>query len=62
LGSKTIEPIAFEGMPFPEGCQFGCDASALSASQMPPPAAPMKILQLFAWQSGEMATAVARPE
>src|SRR5580765_2908563 len=54
--------MALDGIPFPDGCQFSCDASALSASQTPPPAAPMKILQSPAWQSGEMAIAVVRPE
>ena len=62
FGSKAIEPMAFDAMPLPEGCQFDCDASALSASQTPPPAAPMKILQSLAWQSGEIAIAVVRPE
>src|SRR6478752_9080929 len=48
-------------MPLPEGRQFGCAASALSASHTPPPAAPMKILQSFAWHAGEIAMAVVRP-
>src|SRR5580704_7876887 len=49
-------------MPLLEGCQFKFEASALSASHTPPPAAPMKILQSPAWQLGETAIAVARPE
>src|SRR6188474_23970 len=54
--------MAFEAMPFPDGCQLGSGASALSASQTPPPAAPMKILQSFARHVGEIASAVVRPE
>src|SRR5262249_56671789 len=60
--SKITEPIALEGMPLFDGCQFGCGSSALSACQTPPPAAPMKIAQLNAVQFGWTAIAVARPE
>src|SRR5437588_5061922 len=49
-------------MPLLDGCQFGCDASALSACQTPPPAEPIKTAQLKAVQFGATAIAVARPE
>ena len=42
-------------MPLFDGCQFGCVASALSACQTPPPAAPMKTAQLKAVQFGATA-------
>ena len=54
--------MALDGIPLLDGCQFGCGASALSACQTPPPAAPMKIAQLSAVQFGATAIAVARPE
>src|SRR5512135_3203163 len=62
FGSKTIEPMAFEGMPLPDGRQFGCGSSALSVSQTPPPAVPMNIAHSSAVQFGATAIAVARPE
>src|SRR2546429_9171167 len=49
-------------MPLFDGCQFGCEASALSACQTPPPAVPMKTAQLKAVQFGATAIAVVRPE
>src|SRR5215831_12992969 len=59
FGSKTIEPIAFDGRPMLDECQFGCEARPLSASHTPPPAAPMKTLQSLAWHAGDTAIAVA---
>src|SRR4029077_16896790 len=56
------EPIALDGIPLLDGCQFGCGEGALSACQTPPPAAPMKIAQLCGLQFGAIAIAVARPE
>jgi hypothetical protein len=54
--------MAFEGMPLLDGLQLGLDARALLVFQTPPPAAPMKTVQLDRLQFGATAIAVARPE
>jgi hypothetical protein len=63
LGSNTIEPMAFEGIPLFAGVQLGLEARALVVFHTPPPAAPMKTVQLVAGlQFGATAIAVVRPE
>jgi hypothetical protein len=49
-------------MPSLDGLQLGLDARALVVFHTPPPAAPMKTVQLDAVQVGDTAIAVARPE
>jgi hypothetical protein len=61
VGSKIMEPMAFESMPLLEGVQLGVDASALLVFHTPPPAAPIKTVQLAWLQVGDTAIAVARP-
>ena len=62
VGSKTNDPIAFEGMLLFTEVQAGLDARALVVFHTPPPAAPMKTVQLDKLQCGATAIAVARPE
>ena len=50
-------PMAFDGMPEPEGAQFSCGSSALCAFHTPPPAAPAKIWQYSSPASFDTAVA-----
>src|SRR4030095_11221896 len=54
--------MAFDGIPVFAGVQLGVGAVALLVFHTPPPAAPMKTVQLDALQFGSTAIAVARPE
>src|SRR5207244_1005440 len=62
FGSNTIEPMAFDSIPLLAGLQLGLDARALLVFHTPPPAAPMKTVQLDGVQVGTTAIAVVRPE
>ena len=50
------------GIPLFTGLQLGLDARALLVFHTPPPAAPMKTVQLDGVQVGTTAIAVVRPE
>src|SRR6266446_4317694 len=56
--------MEFDAIPLFDGLQLGLDARALVVFHTPPPAAPMKTLQLDgpAVQFGSTAIAVVRPE
>ncbi len=54
--------MAFEGIPLLDGLQLGLAARALVVFHTPPPAAPMKTVQLAKLQFGATAIAVVRPE
>ena len=54
--------MAFEAMPLLDGVQVGLDARALVVFHTPPPAVPMKTVQLDGMQLGATAIAVPRPE
>src|SRR2546428_8026374 len=62
LGSKAIEPIAFDGIPVLDECQLTLDARPLLVAHTPPPAAPISTGQVPAGQLGEKAMAVVHPE
>src|SRR5207248_8701579 len=62
VASNTIEPMAFEGIPLLDGVHVGVAARALVVFQTPPPAAPMKTVQVAAVQFGATPIAVVRPE
>jgi hypothetical protein len=57
-----MEPMAFDGIPLLVELQVGVDARALLVFHTPPPAAPMKTVQLERLQFGATAIAVVRPE
>src|SRR5213595_2476658 len=59
VASNTIEPMAFEGIPLLDGVHVGVAARALVVFHTPPPAAPMKTVQVAAVQFGATAIAVA---
>jgi len=62
FGSNAIEPMAFDAIPLFAGLQLGLEARALLVFHTPPPAAPMKTVQLDELQFGATAIAVVRPE
>src|SRR6266571_8504366 len=54
--------MAFDSIPLFAGLQLGLDTRALVVFHTPPPAAPMKTVQLTVLQFGSTAIAVVRPE